>query len=195
MDTLLHSTCAIQEVTKLNATTIIIKGLASTPTVDSHETSFSPMAFDLTRYKKNPVILYDHNDARPIGKVTNVHQSYNGLEIEATIYQEIDPQVFAMVHSGVLKAFSVGGYITEEPEYSSVLGAHVITSFELAEISLVAVPSNADSLITGVSLCELGACSIVRNYKKGSQRKVNTLSKLDSAIINAVIRKHVKLDL
>ena len=185
---MLHTNVEITDVNQLNETTLVIRGLASTPTIDSHESTFAPMAFHLERYKKNPVILYEHYTDRPVGKATAFSQTPHGLEIEATIYKDIDPQVFAMVHAGVLKTFSVGGNYLTEPEYSSILDAYVITDFELAEVSLVAVPSNEDALVTGVSLCSLGACSLVRNYN-GNKKQ----GKLDSEIIRAVIRKHVDI--
>lgn len=145
----------------------IIKGYASTTTVDRYNDIVDPEAFRQsikTNYRKNPIVLFQHNPHRPIGKATMMSIDSKGLYIEAIIHdEEIEPKIKA----GILKAFSIG-YIPTKLEFEDEDGnqldpnmeddrrriwldpsiKRVIKELDLVENSIVSVPANPDALFT-----------------------------------------------
>lgn len=144
-----------------------IKGYASTPTVDRYKDVVEPEAFRetiLKAYKKNPMILFQHDPMQPIGKATVLSIDSSGLYIEAEIHN--DP-VEEKIAQGILRTMSIG-YIPLETEYRDKNGyvlniqdpndmsriwnedgvKRIIKRLDLVEVSIVTVPANPDALFT-----------------------------------------------
>lgn len=125
--------------------------VASTDTVDSYGDSVS-QNWDLSRYQRNPVILYAHNSRElPIGRAT-MYAVQNG-QLECTIRfarEEANPkaeQVWKLVQDKMLNAVSVGFYPhTIRYEMRNDVEVCVLDDNELFEISVVPVPANPDAL-------------------------------------------------
>jgi len=189
-----YETVKIDSVEEVEGESLIIKGYANRYTInsdvviDDYNSTFMPTAFNIENYKKNPVLLADHNIEKPVGRVTLLEKREDGLYIEAVVYKHSDLTTYYNIKNKVITSFSVGAYVKED-YWSEVLDAWVIVSAELVEISVVALPSNTESSIEEVSLCSLGACSIVRSKRKPSTRKI---SELDKAIITKIVQKLVK---
>ena len=65
-----------------------IRGMASTTDFDRAGDSISADAWTkggLNNFEKNPIILFNHNYDRPIGRATSVKATENGLELTAKI--------------------------------------------------------------------------------------------------------------
>lgn len=129
---------------------IKVTGLANTKARDRVGDIIPTSAWSnkaLDNYVKNPVILAHHDMSRPVGKMINYNVTDQGLEIEAEIHEIADPQVYALVNSGLLKAFSIG-FTIEDLEYESDTDSFIIKELQLHEISVVSVPANQDSLFS-----------------------------------------------
>lgn len=127
-----------------------IVGLASTDSVDRVGDVILPEAWEksggLNNYKKNPILLFNHNYNSPIGKVNSINVTERGLEVEGSI-SAADTKVKKLVEDGVLSAFSVG-FAMKEVDYVRETDGFLIKDAELYEISVVSVPANQDAVFS-----------------------------------------------
>ena len=88
-----------------------IRGLASTNSIDRVGDTISHDALTksggLDNFKNNPIILFNHNYDKPIGKATTMDITDNGLELGARISKSAG-EIKDLIKDGVLGAFSVG---------------------------------------------------------------------------------------
>lgn len=115
---------------------------------------FAPGAWDLTNYKKNPVILWGHDGSKPpIGRAINIKEDANGLIAVAEFDTESErgAEIFGLYERGFLNAFSVG-FIPKaqalEPIQDQGIKGTVWTEAELLEFSAVSIPANPGAMIT-----------------------------------------------
>ena len=67
---------------------VLIRGMASTADFDRAGDSISAEAWQkggLKNFEKNPIILFNHDYDRPIGRATGMKAGPNGLELECKI--------------------------------------------------------------------------------------------------------------
>jgi HK97 family phage prohead protease len=127
----------------------IIEGWANKAVVDRGKDYIGKKAWNLVNYEKNPVILFNHDKEKPIGRALGVEATDDGLYIKAKISKSKDPMVSYvrdMIKEGILNAFSVGFDAKEEGKDSK--GVNEITQAELYEVSVVSLPMNQDSIFT-----------------------------------------------
>jgi len=145
----------------------VIRGFASTPTLDRDNDVVEPEAFRKSiavNYRKNPIILFQHNQNRPIGKATFMSLDGQGLYIEALI---VDKEIEPKIKAGILRTFSIG-YIPKTIEFrdenNQLINTNteqgrvraltdpkvkrVIKELDLVENSVVSVPANPDAVFT-----------------------------------------------
>jgi len=120
--------------------------VGSTPRVDRTGETVAA-SWDLESYKRNPVVLYQHNhDGLPIGRAEDVYLDGERLMFRVRfVPKEIYPfadTVRAMYEAGFMSAVSVGFRPLD------VKGSEIRSS-ELLELSAVAIPANADALLEG----------------------------------------------
>jgi HK97 family phage prohead protease len=182
----------IKTVEEPDGETLLIKGYANrymkddgTIVVDDWGTTFEPLSFNLETFKNNPVLLNNHDNSKPIGRVTVIEKRETGLYIEALVFKGSDETAYFNIKNKVMTCFSVGVDIKKE-HWSDLLSAYVIVSAELVEISVVAIPSNTASFIEEVSLCSFGVCSVIRGKRPPTKR---TTSKFDKIIITQMVKK------
>lgn len=123
-----------------------IRGMASTDREDRMGDILAASCWTkggMDNYSKNPIILFNHNYDRPIGKAIELNLKPDGLEIVAEL-PENTPEA-RLVKAGVLKAFSVGFRI-RDADYLEHTDGLLIKDAELIEISVVSVPCNQDAL-------------------------------------------------
>jgi len=123
---------------------VIIRGMASTADIDRAGDSISAEAWNkggLTNFEKNPIILFNHDYDRPIGRATGLRVTENGLELEAKISKSAPANVCELVKEGILGAFSVG-FRVKDADYLKETDGLVIKDAELFEVSVVSVPCN-----------------------------------------------------
>lgn len=123
-----------------------ISGYASTNDKDRAGDVILPTAWKsgIGNYLKNPILLFNHNYDRPIGKATNIHFDDKGLQIDGEI---IEAEAANLIKNEVLKAFSVG-FMVKDADYDSKTDVFVIKEAELYEISVVSVPCNQDAVFS-----------------------------------------------
>lgn len=105
---------------------------------------------DLERFKNNPVLLSDHwnNTSNVIGRFENIRVEGSLLKADA-VFDEADEdakKLAGKVERGFIKGCSMGirfshKFIEEQPDQT-----YVLNKAELFEVSLVAVPSNANAV-------------------------------------------------
>ena len=122
---------------------IDIKGSASTNALDRAGDIIEPEAWTkggLENYKGNPVLLFNHDYNKPIGKATGLQVTEKGLEINARISKAAG-DIKDLVKDGVLGAFSVG-FRVKDADYMTETDGYKIKDAELFEVSVVSVPCN-----------------------------------------------------
>ena len=121
-----------------------IKGSASTNALDRAGDIIESDAWTkggLENYKGNPIILFNHNYDKPIGRAKDLKVTDNGLEISAKISKGAGDNVTQLIKDGVLGAFSVG-FKVKDADYMTETDGYKIKDAELFEVSVVSVPCN-----------------------------------------------------
>jgi len=100
---------------------------------------------DLTRFKSNPVMLYEHNPAKVIGRWKDIRKEGNRL----TAIPEFDTEdteilsIAGKVERGFINGASIGIVVFN---IQAIDGVDVVTKSELFEASIVAVPADAGAV-------------------------------------------------
>ncbi len=147
--------------------------VASSAAVDSYD-EIVEQDWDLSRYRSNPVVLWNHNisarglmpdgeSALPIGKASNVR--VEGGKLLATITlasakaNPMAERVYHLLKEGILKAVSVGFVPGEVRLEKRANGdeVYVLAQNELHEISVVPVPANPEAVRRSANLEQLRA--------------------------------------
>lgn len=134
----------------------VVKALVSTFDWDRTNERFAPGAWDLENFKKNPVVLWGHDNTKPpIGKAVAIEETEAGLVAETVFddQSEYAMNVFSLYERGFLNAFSVGflpkpdnGFMMEERQGGRK--GVVYTDIELLEYSAVSIPANPGAIVT-----------------------------------------------
>ena len=127
-----------------------IKGLASTNAVDragdviNHDAWIQKNGLD--NYKTNPIVLFNHDYNKPIGRATSLEVTENGLEFGAKISKS-SGEIKDLIKDGVLGAFSVG-FRVKDADYNKETDGYTIKDAELFEVSVVSVPCNQGAMFS-----------------------------------------------
>ena len=122
----------------------------------------------LENYRKNPIVLWNHDQGEPIGACTAV--GVVGDELAARIeLSDASPkaqEIRAFAKSGVVRGISIGFDVIDaeplDPQRGSRGGLR-ITASELLEISLVSVPADTNAGIVARGYRERrGAVAVLR---------------------------------
>jgi HK97 family phage prohead protease len=110
---------------------------------------------DLRNYRKNPVVLWQHDPARPVG---NASVYVAGDQLHAVITfapagasRDAD-EACALMKNGVVGAVSVGFKPISSEPIRGGLGGLKYTAWELCELSCVSVPCDPDALVIARSM-------------------------------------------
>ena len=121
-----------------------ICGMASTHDFDRAGDTIDATAWTkggLQNFEKNPIILFNHDYNKPIGRATGLKVTENGLELKAKISKSAPDHVAQLVKEGILGAFSVG-FRVKDADYLEETDGLKIKDAELFEVSVVSVPCN-----------------------------------------------------
>lgn len=134
---------------------LVLKGYASTWTLDRDNEIVARDAFDgsLADYlKNNPILLWQHDQNSPIGRVTKAQTDATGLYVECVVPNpgpdaaDYQKAAYNAIRLGIVTTFSIGGFMTRDVEMGASGPVFSITEVELMEISAVSIPSNAPSI-------------------------------------------------
>ena len=117
--------------------------------------------FDLSVWKSNPQILWQHNRDYSIGRGIKATKKSEGLEIEAEIHKNaMKDEDWYRIKSGLVSTFSVG-FRTLAGEWKEVNKKPVfyITKSLLYEVSAVTIPMNSASTFNILKRLEEGVFS------------------------------------
>jgi HK97 family phage prohead protease len=129
--------------------------VASDETVDRYGDIVSVDGWDLTNFRKNPVVLWMHSQWNPIGKAS---VKIEGGQLLATIRfydagdSKLADDLWKLVKKRQLRGVSVGFTVPSEDDVEPIRDENDrLTGFrflrqELLEISLVSVPANPNAL-------------------------------------------------
>ena len=126
-----------------------IKGSASTNAIDRAGDIIEHDAWTkggLENFKSNPIILFNHNYDRPIGRAKELSVDGDGLNITARISKSAS-EIKDLIKDGVLGAFSVG-FKVKDAEYMTETDGYKIKDAELFEVSVVSVPCNQNAVFS-----------------------------------------------
>jgi phage head maturation protease len=158
--------CKAVEPISVNEERRTISYLVSDETPDRMGDVIRVKGWDLSNYKKNPVILWAHDgkNVPPIGRAHNVRRRFGPNRLTADIEfapaeaHEFAETIYQLAARGFIKATSVGfmpkGVESIDEEARQALGVgpygQVFSESELMEISIVSVPANPSALEVGV---------------------------------------------
>jgi len=120
--------------------------LCDSNTINSYGFRTDVDGIDLTRFKKNPVMLYNHNPLQVIGKWKAISVENGQLTAEPVFDME-DPfaaEIARKVEDGFIKGCSMGLMITQ---ITKSKGIDVATESKLLEASIVSIPADENALV------------------------------------------------
>lgn len=123
-----------------------IVGYASTASMDRSSDKILATAWTkggLRNFEANPILLFNHNYDKPIGKVVEIVTDAKGLKIKGVISTSAG-DVYNLVKEGVLSTFSVG-FLIKDADYDKAVDGLIVKDAELLEVSVVSVPCNQDA--------------------------------------------------
>ena len=143
MQKIFNLTSTFKFVDEADDGSVNIKGYASTNDTDRAGDVIEKEAWEkggLDNYTNNPVVLFNHDYNRPIGRATGLETDDRGLRITANISKSAG-DVTNLVKEGILRALSVG-FRVKDADYIEETDGLKISDAELFEISVVSVPAN-----------------------------------------------------
>ena len=120
--------------------------LCDSNTINSYGFRTDISGIDLTRFRKNPVMLYNHDPLQVIGKWTNITADGDQLTAEP-VFDMDDPfaaEIARKVDQGFIRGCSMGIMITQ---ITKTKGVDVATESVLLEASIVSIPADENALV------------------------------------------------
>lgn len=148
--------------------------LAVFDNVDSHGDVIRRGAFlktiaDWQAKGKYPAIFWDHNPSEPIGIFTLMQEDEKGLYVEGKLLNADVPRAqatYALMKVGAIDGMSIG-YITKRFKRDPSTNIRELLELELIEGSIVAFPSNPQTLVSSVkSKLEEGELPSLPEFEK-----------------------------
>lgn len=130
--------------------------------VDRVGDTIDPAGIDLKSFQKNPIALWAHNHAAPIGTWANVRvqgkKLLGDLKLAAKGTSRLVDELHSLIEQRIIKTVSVGFSPLKWRENEH--GGYDFIESELLECSLCSVPANAHALrIKGLDITEKPRCS------------------------------------
>lgn len=120
--------------------------LCDSKTINSYGFRTDVAGIDLARFKKNPVMLYNHNPLQVIGRWENIEITKTQLTAEP-VFDTDDPfaaEIARKVEQGFIKGCSMGIVIKN---LTQTKGIDTATNSVLLEASIVSIPADENALV------------------------------------------------
>lgn len=154
----------------------IIRGWASTRFEDRDGEIVDPEGIreSLPMFEKNPVVLWNHDYRKVIGKMLSGQVNETGFWVEAEIAKGTadSEEVWALIEQDMLRAFSIG-FIAKEYDHKE----RKINKLELLEFSVVSIPANSQALFSVAKAFDLGTDLIEKQDERGLSRRFDLFMK------------------
>lgn len=131
----------LSEVTK-NEGFVEFEGYASVfYNVDAYGDIVRKGAFKNSLAKRQPILLYQHNTAEPIGKCEAYEDDY-GLYVKLSILSDLKAGATAikLIENGIINGLSIGYNVVRSKPLDT--GGKELIELDLYEVSLVTFPAN-----------------------------------------------------
>lgn len=169
------------------------KFLLSDESINSYGFKVLTDGIDLSAFKNNPVMLYEHERTNLIGTWKNLTKDGGKLMAEPGFdtEDELASKIEGKVNRGILKGASIGIQILKFREETTEDGAivPVVLKSKLVEASITALPSNYNALRLynqqGELMSESDITLTVREVKQQSSKN-NTDMKINSENLKAL---------
>lgn len=172
--------------------------IMSTDDLDSYGERVDQSGFILDRFRKNPILLAFHDSRTlPIGRCENVRVEAGALQCRVVFASaKANPEaekIFRLIQEKILNAVSIGMIVHD---YEDVMEGdqqvRILRKCEIAELSIVCVPANAEALIKRAArekqLSEARAAAALNTPTSGEQDTQN----MDQKDIDALKAEHEK---
>jgi HK97 family phage prohead protease len=109
---------------------------------------------DIGPFRKNPVVLWQHQPEAPVARVTRIAIAEGALDAEIEFAPEgvsrVADEICGLVKSGIVSGLSIGFEPTEtEPvQPGKRKGPQRVMRSELLELSFVSIPANRETVVT-----------------------------------------------
>lgn len=139
-------------------------------TVDSYRDAVAPGAFKASLKEweakgRLPPLLWQHDQAQPIGVYTRMEEDAHGLRVEGMLLKNDVQQAaeaYALMKAGALSGLSIG-YVTKADAWDEKKKVRSLKEISLHEVSLVTIPANGDARVTMVKAAE--AITTIREFE------------------------------
>lgn len=146
-----------------------------------------PSGCDLSNYKNNPIVLWQHNPDVPVGRATDL--AVEGDKIRARITfapNGISPkadEVRGLVKNGIVSGVSVGfDVIDSEPlDEKQPRGGQRFTKWELLECSFCSVPADPGAAVTARAQPQETKPMTTTQTRAGKKLSAATKKQIDDA--------------
>ena len=137
----------------------------TTDSVDRDGEVVIPAGMNSKDYEKNPVLLYEHDALKPIGKMLRMKRAERAIEAEFALAPRpeghagdwLPDTVAALLDFGALNTMSIGFMGMEarpatkaDTERFGDGVRRVYGKWKLLEVSVVSLPANQDAIVTAV---------------------------------------------
>ena len=149
----------------------------TTDSVDRAGEVVIPAGMNSKDYERNPVLLYEQDTLKPIGKMLKMKRGDRAIEAEFALAPRpeghagdwLPDTVAALLDFGALNTMSIGFLGTEARPASKAdterFGEgvrRVYGKWKLLEVSVVSIPANQDAIITAVRKGLVSAAAVKR---------------------------------
>ena len=130
-----------------------VEVIASDGTRDRMGDILVPSGCDITNYRRNPIVLAQHDATLPIARATvsvGVDKVSALIDFPPAGTSDTSDAYLRLMKAGIISAVSVGFMALEWEPLST--GGLRYTKWELLELSCVSVPANPSAIVTGKSI-------------------------------------------
>jgi len=176
------------EVENIDEENGIIRAIFSSGLPDRDGEMIDQETWNLEEYKKNPVVLWSHDQlSPPIGQMIDIFVNDDKM-LEGKIKFAINEYDFAntiyKLYAGkFIRAFSIG---FNSEDYEEVNGVRVLKNNTLLEISAVNIPADALALAKSKGI---NTCCLEKAYKK--YNKKSPACRLDDETKNECVARKI----
>ena len=130
-----------------------VRVVVSTPTVDRVGDVVEVGGIDLTEYRRNPIVLCQHDHDEPVARCVEIEVVSGRLEALVQFppigTSTKADETYGLIKAGVLNAVSIGFIPREWSDLNDKdpWGGRRYSASEMIEFSIVSVPANPDALI------------------------------------------------
>jgi len=137
-----------------------VVAIVSSTAVDRDSEIVLPKGMGLDNYRKNPIVLFNHDPGLPIAKTLWIKSDGKRILAKYRLGEtDFAKDIFTLLKDGILNAHSIGFRIDEDgppsqlelqdnPEWKGC--RNVIRKGELLEYSVVSIPSNPEAMTLAV---------------------------------------------